>query len=81
MDKDAKKRDKFPLELKKVEEPAQKSAAIVEDNKKSNKQITTKKSQRGDEVRQKSTKKHKHKDRHLQKAPTKLESEEKREKE
>ena len=45
------KRNKFPLELGKDEEPAQKSATTVEDNKKNNKQITTKKAQHDDETR------------------------------
>ena len=68
------KRDKFPLEPRKDKEPAQKSATIVEDNKKSDKQITAKKAPRDDEARQKSAKKREHEEKHLQKALIKLEN-------
>ncbi|KAJ8427419.1 hypothetical protein Cgig2_013663 [Carnegiea gigantea] len=71
------KRDKFPLESGKDEEPAQKSVAKVEDNKKSSKQIAAKNAPRDDEAHQKSAKKCEHKEKHLQKAPTKLENKEK----
>jgi len=49
----------------------------VEDNEKSSKQITVKKAACDDEAREKSIK---HKEKHLQKAPTKLENNEKGEK-
>jgi len=45
------KRDKFPLESTKNEEPVQKSAAKGKDNKKSSKQIAAKNSPRNDEAR------------------------------
>ncbi|KAJ8420656.1 hypothetical protein Cgig2_021601 [Carnegiea gigantea] len=53
---------------------------IVEDNKKTHKQITTKKAPHDGEARQKSAKKCEHKEKNLLKAPTKLENKEKREK-
>ncbi|KAJ8423413.1 LOW QUALITY PROTEIN: hypothetical protein Cgig2_020950 [Carnegiea gigantea] len=71
------KRDKFLLESGKDEEPAQKSVAKGEDNKKKSKQIATKNAPRDHEAHQKSSKTHEHKERHLQTAPTKLEHKEK----
>ncbi|KAJ8431651.1 hypothetical protein Cgig2_024123 [Carnegiea gigantea] len=70
------KRDKFPLESGRDDEPARKSAVKGEDNKKSNEQIATKNAPSDDEGHRKSAKKPKHKEKHLQEAPTKLENKE-----
>ncbi|KAJ8426179.1 hypothetical protein Cgig2_017107 [Carnegiea gigantea] len=63
------KRDKFPLEFGRDDEPARKSAVKGEDNKKSSEQIATKNAPSVDEGRRKSAKKHEHKEKKSSKCP------------
>jgi len=68
------KRNKFPLELGRDDKPARKSTVKGEDNKKSNEQIAAKNAPSDDEGRRRYAKKPEHKEKHLQKAPTKPEN-------